>query len=250
MEIIKEKTKIDAHSIWISDIHLGSNGCKSARLLDFLNSINCNNLFLVGDIVDNWLVTKIQSLTNEQRDIIQKIRDLKDNGLNVVYLPGNHDNQLRKKTSFYNVPIKDELCYTSLKNKSYLILHGDQVDTSMYGKSRVLSFIGGWIYECCLTARKISEKFKKTNEKKSDFSRWLKVTIKNLFAKLTKYDQKLFSYISNKKVDGVICGHSHQPRIGFLSKKEYMNSGDWIDNCTSIIEDHSGAFRLIKWDVD
>ena len=242
----KNKT-INANAIWISDLHLGSKGCQVEKLSSFLDSINCKKLFLVGDIIDNWLLKKNESLPKSHEIIIDKFKLLSEKGTNITYLPGNHDSNYRTENEFYSFPVKDEVTYTTKNNKKYLIFHGDQVDNSMYGKSKYLSKLGGLFYEACLIARLVFQKIFRTSDNSAGFARWLKVNVKNLFSKLHKYDKKLLSYLDEKKVDGVICGHSHQPKITTLNKKDYLNSGDWIDNCSYIIEDHKGNFELFSW---
>lgn len=246
MSLSKKEKKFEGNAIWISDLHLGSTGCQIDRLNLFLNSIKCNKLFLVGDIIDNWIVKKKESLPIEHQKAIQNIEKLANEGTEITYLPGNHDSSYRSKKMFYSFPIQDEVTYTTLNNKKYLIFHGDQLDDSMYGNSKYLSILGSWFYECCLICRSIIQKnTKKKNT--SDFARWLKVNVKNFFAKIQKYDKKLLNYLDEKKVDGVICGHSHQPKIKKINNKDYLNSGDWIDNCSFLLEDHSGKIKLLKF---
>ncbi|MAH81313.1 MAG: hypothetical protein CMP39_06565 [Rickettsiales bacterium] len=245
-QAIKNK-KIDVNAIWISDLHLGSKGCQTKKLNSFLDSINCNQLFLVGDIIDNWLIKKNQKLPIEHEIIIDKFVLLSQRGVKITYLPGNHDSNYRNEDKFFSFPIQDELTYTAIDNKKYLVFHGDQIDNSMYGKSIYLSRLGGFLYEACLIGRSVFQKFSKNNGTSSGFTRWLKITIKNIFSKFYKYEKRLLSYLDQKNVDGVICGHSHQPKITKIKHKDYLNSGDWIDNCSYIIEDHNGKFSLENW---
>ena len=231
---------IDAKSIWISDTHLGSCGSQTEKLLTFLSNISCDTLFLNGDIFDKWLIKNMNSLENNFTHFFQKLNALSEKGVEIVFLPGNHDTNEKIKNVFKPFKVSNELLYTTINNKKYMVLHGDALDPSVSLRVGGLSLLGTKIYEFLL-------KFKKENTEKTHFSRKVKLFFKNLFARLFQYERKIIHYLESKKADGIICGHSHQPSIKKISSKDYLNSGDWIDNCTFLIENRKGEFELLRW---
>ncbi len=235
----KNSIKIIGNSIWISDLHLGSTGCQSDKIESFLNAIECNNLFLNGDIVDDYVVSNTTTITERFQAIFKQLKSLQDNGTKLTILKGNHDNYEKLKLIFPNISILDEVKYKTISNKLYLVFHGDKCDASIKLKTNFIAKLSTTIYEQLLSLRK--------STKKKHFSRNIKVLTKKAIAFVFQNEKKLINYLKKSNVDGVICGHSHQPIIKQLNNKDYLNSGDWIDNCTYIIETREGEFKLEKW---
>lgn len=235
---------ICAKSVWISDLHLGSAGCKVDKLNDFLSVLKCDNLYLVGDIVDE-VVLKNSTLPSLHKMAIDKLEALQNSGTKVYYLPGNHDSSFREKKFFFSIPVLDSTSYLTVKNKNLLVFHGDQLDSSTNGRNNKLAKLGTSLYEFFL---KLRLRRTSTQSKSIDLARFLKVVVKNIFMKMYGYEKKLLKYLKENNYDGVICGHSHQPKIKTIQSYDYYNSGDWIDNCSLIIENENGQFELIFWD--
>tara|TARA_B100000427_G_scaffold205335_2_gene170912 strand:- start:20266 stop:20976 length:711 start_codon:yes stop_codon:yes gene_type:complete len=233
------KNKIIANSIWISDTHLGSGGSQTHKLEIFLQSISCNNLFLNGDIIDKYLIKNITEIKIKYKNIINLIKNLQENGTKIYFLQGNHDKEDDVKKIFPDIIFKKQLKYQTKTNKTYLIFHGDQCDKSVALKSKSVAKLGTKTYEFCLS-------FKKKSSKKH-FSQFIKIWSKKTLSLIFKYEKTLLKYLNKEKVDGVICGHSHQPIIKKINNKDYLNTGDWIDNCSYILETDDGEFKLHKW---
>ena len=201
-------------SVFISDLHLGDKRCQSEKVVAFLNSLECDNLFLVGDIIDGWTLSKRPEWKENHSRILRKILKLSYK-TKVRYIVGNHDDFIKpflKKTfSFGNISFHRDYKYCT-KNGAFLIVHGDQYDPYM----------------------------------------WIPSFIWNLFPKtktLVRYSQKICTSeywirkIALPKYDGVICGHSHEPKI----EGGYMNCGDWTKSCTYIVEHYDGTFELKEY---
>ncbi len=232
---------VHAKSIWISDIHLGSIGTKQDHLYDFLTNISCENLYLNGDIIDKWLLQN----TNDYHITLQKfnriLSEIKNKGTKITFLNGNHDGLIDLKLYFPTFSYENEIIYQTVSNKKYLIFHGDKLDRSVNLRKNFLPKIGTYIYEYSL---------KKSKKNKSGkFARRLKVFTKNFFYFVFRYYSGLYKYLKVNNFDGVICGHSHQPKISKINTKDYLNSGDWIDNCTFLLETESGDFKLFRWEL-
>ena len=233
---------IKAHSIWISDFHLGSVGCQEKKIKQFLEKIQCNHLFLNGDIFDTVIIKDPNVMKQKFQEIISQINTLHQEGTKIYLLRGNHDNANDMKLYFENITMIDELTYEGLNKKKYLVFHGDQCDMSSIIKSMKLARLGTSFYEWCLSKRSHSSCHS------SHFSKRFKLVIKKILSLLFRYDRKLISYLKDKAVHGVICGHSHQPIIKTIKNFDYLNSGDWVHHCSYILETESGEFQLNYWD--
>jgi UDP-2,3-diacylglucosamine pyrophosphatase LpxH len=233
---------ITAKSIWISDVHLGSCGTQETLLFDFLDNISCENLFLNGDIIDKWLLKNNGEFNNGLEIFKLRLRTIQNSGTSIVFFPGNHDDLDVLHSFFSEFKCLDELCYVTKKGKRYLIFHGDKLDYSVHYRNKTLSWLGTYIYEFIL-------KINKKKCKSRNFSKRLKLFIKNIFYFVFRYKKYLFNYLVANNYDGVICGHSHQPKISKLNSKDYFNSGDWVDNCTFLLETLEGEFQLLRWEL-
>ena len=215
-------------SVFISDTHLGTKGCNAAALLSFLKQLQTEQLFLVGDIIDGWALRRRTYWPKEHSKIVREIIKISER-VNVIYVPGNHDDFVRpflmKSFDFGNFKIHKEYDYKTIDGRTILVTHGDKYDIWMKVPTKVINFLGhftDWIPE---------------SEKKDQ-------TIKR-YVRSSRTEKVLRGYVQiRKKYDGVICGHTHEPKIDGI----YMNTGDWKKNCSYIVETKLGEFKL-KWIV-
>ena len=138
-------------SIWISDIHLGTPGCKANFLLDFLRSTKSENLYLVGDIIDGWSLQQGWYWPQAHNDVVQKIMRKARQGTRVVFIPGNHDEFARNYVDhdFGSIQVVHEIVHTTADGRKFLVLHGDEFDV-VVKYARWLAYLGDWSYGLCL----------------------------------------------------------------------------------------------------
>lgn len=239
-------------SIFISDVHLGTKDCKAAALNDFLKHNSCETLFLVGDIIDGWKIQQNkwrwkQSHTN----VIRRILSCSKDGTKVVYIAGNHDEFLRPLLS-YNlgfglVEIANQYEHIGVDGKKYLVVHGDLFD----GITRLapwLSFLGDKAYDILLS---INTKFNWFRHRMGfgywSLSLYLKHKVKKAIDFVFQFEKNLAEYCKKRGFDGVICGHIHHPEIKLISDVVYMNDGDWVENCSALVEHHDGKWEIVYW---
>lgn len=219
-------------SVFISDVHLGCSECKASRLLAFLGEIEAENIYLVGDIIDVWRLSYRRYWPQSHTDILLDIL-ARTTRCRVIYVPGNHDEFLRGMAGKTILGVWIELSYEHIASdgKVYLVTHGDQVDyvyTKLPRLARFLSWcegmINSWFYGTHITIWKRFMRFSAMHRHIDCFEEMM---------------------IENLTVDGVICGHIHQPRItesGVL----YANCGDWVDHCTAIVEHYDGRLEIVQ----
>jgi UDP-2,3-diacylglucosamine pyrophosphatase LpxH len=232
--------KVDA--LFISDVHLGSKGCNADKLLEVLKDYKPKQLFLVGDIIDGWLLKKRNYWTQDFTNVLRKILSYSKNGTEVIYITGNHDEFLRSysSTELGNIKIVDEIQWNG-----YLITHGDLYDGVV--QLKWLGVLGGWGYEVAIT---IDRFLKKRLGYKKSLSKTLKDSVKRAVKFITDFENQLAYQAHSKNLKGVICGHIHKPEDKKIPIKgmeiHYLNCGDWIENNSYIIYNKKKFILLQK----
>ena len=239
----------DYKSIFLSDIHLGSKGCQSDFLNNFLNNHSCDNLFLVGDIIDCWRLKSKLYWPQSHSDVFNNFLNKSKEGTKVIYITGNHDDFLRnyQPLELGNIELKEEHSYTTVKGKKLLIIHGDQFDVvTRYGKR--LSILGDKIYTLLLKINIILNFFRS----RFGFGYWslakyLKDKAKKKVNKMSDYEESLSNECKRRDFDGLVCGHIHKAEISTINGVSYHNCGDWVESCTALVETNQGNFKIIDW---
>lgn len=236
-------------SLFISDIHLGSIGCKSEELIFFLKRYKFENLYLIGDIIDFWKLRSKFYWSQSQTNLLKKLLDLSKKNINIVWIPGNHDEILRDyleyNINFGNIKIKGEEVYDSLKNGKIWIIHGDKFD-GIVKYSKWLCYIGDILYTWLLYVNHYFNKFRNIfGMKYWSLSLFLKQRTKQAMMFINEYEKAISMECKRKNYSGVICGHIHKPEIKTINGIFYYNTGDWVESCSAIIEDYDGNFSLI-----
>lgn len=238
-------------SIFISDVHLGSKGCQADQLCAFLKLNTCDNLFLVGDIVDGWQLQKRWYFPQDHANVIRRILTASKRGSKVYYILGNHDEAFRKFLQFDievgNISIVDRVDYTALNGKRYLVIHGDFFDSLMVDK-KWLMHIGDVAYNIMIWANIHFNKVRSLL--KLDYwslSNWLKQNTKKALNFINHFEDHLSDYCKKEGYDGIICGHIHVATIKDIGGIEYLNCGDWVESCTAVLEHIDGKFEVIEY---
>jgi len=246
---VSQKQKIHVRSVWISDIHLGFRGCSADFLLDFLHKVECDYLYLVGDIIDVWEMKKKMFWPQAHNNVIRTLLGKAKHDTRVIYVPGNHDEVLRDFDGavFGNVEIQNEIIHTTADNRKLLILHGDQFD-SVVKISPMLAKVGSRLYEWLLRANRYVNLIRR----KMGFSYWslaafLKHKVKNAVQYISNFEQAVAHEAARQGVDGVVCGHIHRAEIARHDNIDYYNCGDWVESCTALVEHANGEMEILNW---
>jgi UDP-2,3-diacylglucosamine pyrophosphatase LpxH len=242
-------------SIFISDIHLGTKGCKAELLCDFLKNNTCENLFLVGDIIDGWRLERKFYWPQSHSNVIRRILTLAKRGTNVIYIVGNHDEVLRKllpfNVSLGAIELKNYHRYEAINGKSYLVLHGDLFDAAIQNKLKFLYHLGDFIYDLLLDLNRLVNWFrKKFGMRYWSLSAYLKNKTKEAVAFMSDFEELIADYCKKKKADGIICGHIHKADIKDINGITYMNDEDWVESCTALVEHYDGTWEIIKREIE
>lgn len=236
-------------TIWISDIHLGSRGCQAERVLSFLKYTRCETLYLVGDIVDGWALARNWNWPEEHNTVVQKILKKARHGTRVVYVPGNHDEFMRQflGLSFGDIDIERRVYHNTADGRRLLILHGDEFDGAV-ALAPWLSKLGASIYELALALNRPLNAIRKTFGRPFwSLSKYLKDNTKKAVQYIAGFEEAVAHKAAEKKVDGVVCGHIHKPALQMIGEILYANCGDWVENCTALVEHYDGRLEILEW---
>jgi len=236
-------------TIWISDIHLGTRGCKAEFLLDFLKHTECDMLYLVGDIVDGWRLRRSWYWAQTHNDVIQKILRKARKGTKVIYIPGNHDEVLRDYVGLVlgGIQVLEDHIHETADGKRLLILHGDEFD-GVVKYAKWLALLGDGAYAACLT---LNHWFNYVRRKLGypywSLSAYLKNKVKNAVEYVSNFETAVAQEARRRGADGVVCGHIHKAEMRVIDGVLYCNDGDWVESCTALVEHPSGQLEIIDW---
>ncbi|MBO6505107.1 MAG: UDP-2,3-diacylglucosamine diphosphatase [Kordiimonadaceae bacterium] len=246
------KQESDRHtyrSVFISDTHLGTKAARVDLLLDFLKTVRCQELYLVGDIVDGWAIQRSWYWDTAHNDVIRRVLKMAKHGVKVVYVPGNHDEGLRgfEGNDLAGVSLEHELIFEAANGKRYWVLHGDQFD-GVVKYAKWLAHVGDRAYAVLLKLNTTVNSLRRLlGYDYWSLSAYLKHKVKNAVEYIGKYEEAVAAEAKRRGVDGVICGHIHHAEKRNFDGVEYMNDGDWVESCTALVEDKHGEFHILHW---
>jgi UDP-2,3-diacylglucosamine pyrophosphatase LpxH len=236
-------------TIWLSDIHLGTRGCKADFLLDFLRHTESDTLYLVGDIVDGWRLKRSWYWPQAHNDVVQKLLRKARKGTRIVYVPGNHDEWLRDYASIVlgGVVVQSEAVHQTADGRRLLIIHGDAFD-GVVAYARWLALLGDGAYTVALW---LNNHFNRIRRRLGypywSLSAYLKGKVKNAVEYIGNFAAAVTEEARRRGVDGVICGHIHCAEIRDMGDVVYCNDGDWVESCTALVEHFDGRLEIIRW---
>jgi len=238
-------------SVFISDTHLGTRGCRSDFLAHFLGSFSTQNLFLVGDIVDGWRLRKSWYWDEMHDEVVKLILRHASSGAQVLYIPGNHDELFRAwlplGLEIGGVKLVGEAEHVTADGKRLLIIHGDQFD-SVVRYAKFLAFLGDWAYTTALNVNRWFNAIRRPlGYPYWSLSQWAKRQVKEAVKAIDRFEDALAGEARRRHMDGVVCGHIHHAEMRMVDGVQYLNCGDWVESCTALVEHHDGRLELIDW---
>nr|WP_231471822.1 UDP-2,3-diacylglucosamine diphosphatase [Novosphingobium sp. CECT 9465] len=243
------RPKRKLRTVFISDIHLGTRGCNATLLLDFLASIECDTLYLVGDIVDGWRLRKGWYWPDSHNEVVRRILKMAHRGTRVVLIAGNHDEMLRPYAGmeFGGVELALEAIHETADGRRLLVTHGDGFDgVVLY--ARWLAFLGDKAYSLLLRANGWFNVIRRQLKMPYwSLSAYLKKRVKNAVEFVCDFEEAVAHAARDMGVDGVVCGHIHCAEIRQIGDVTYYNDGDWVESCTALVEERDGSMAIIDW---
>ena len=237
-------------TIFLSDLHIGSTQCQADVLLDFLKHNECEVLYLVGDIIDFWALSRKVYWPKDHNTIIQKLLRKARHNTRVIYIPGNHDENVRDYNDyvFGDIIVKNSVIHVTADGRRFLEVHGDEYDTiAKYHKW--IAKLGSKGYDFLLEVNRLFRSIRRFFGIRSQFSlaAFIKFKVKNAVQFISDYEQSIVNTLNDEGLDGVICGHIHHAEIKNINGFLYINTGDFVESCTGIVEHVDGQLELIRW---
>lgn len=209
----------------ISDLHIGSKGCKTDEILELLKDESYLRYILVGDIIDGWLFNKYKKFSYEHTRVIRRLLKLSKDK-EIIWISGNHDEFLRKYTPIElgNIKVVDEFVENGI-----WFCHGDKYDGIV--KMHWLGVLGSVGYDLAIVIDRFLKKF----NKKTSLSKYLKDNVKAAVSFLVDYESEMCRQAKKRNCHTVVCGHIHTPSDKIINGIRYINTGDWVENCSSVV---------------
>ena len=234
-------------TVWISDLHLGTPGCQAVLLLDFLKRVECDTLYLVGDIIDGWQLKRQWYWPQTHNDVVQKLLRKARKGTRVVYVPGNHDGFARRYLghNFGGVEVVEEALHETADGRVLWVTHGDYFD-GVIQCAQWLAHVGDWAYGLTL---RINRHLNATRARLGlpywSLSRYLKLKVKRAVSYVSDFEVAVAREARERGVNGVVCGHIHQAEIRTIDGILYCNDGDWVESLTALVEHADGRLEIL-----
>jgi len=234
-------------TLWISDTHLGSSGAQAAELAYLLKHIDCQQLYLVGDIIDMWRLGQRWWWPEPHNTVVRRLLKLAARGTSVLYIPGNHDDAARQFAGleFGGIRVALNAAHETVDGRSLLVCHGDQYDL-VVRHSRLLSMIGSTTYDMLLSVNRAWNGGRRLlGLPYHSLSQAIKLKVKSACTFVSRFEDELIAEARRGGFDGVVCGHIHKAQMRRMEEIEYYNCGDWVESCTLLAEHHDGRMELI-----
>lgn len=237
-------------TIVLSDLHLGIKASKVKQVINFLQHSKCETLILNGDIIDGWQLAKNGKWKKQHSNFFKHIINLisKHKCQEIIYLRGNHDDFLDEIMPFTlgNFKIKKHHIHYGVQKK-YFVTHGDIFD-NVTSRLRWLAKLGDVGYTFLLW---INRHYNNYRERKGlpyySLSQSIKARVKSAVSFISDFETELVKVAKSRKCQGVICGHIHQPAIKTIDGIDYLNSGDWVETMSALVEDIEGKWSIVYY---
>lgn len=236
-------------TIFLSDIHLGTRGCRAEALLEFLDRNACDTLYLVGDIIDGWRLSRNWYWPETHNRVVQRFLAMARDGTTVRYIPGNHDELARgyHGLTVGEVVITREAVHETADGRRLLVLHGDEFD-GVVKYAKWLALLGDAAYNFTIIANHwFNVARRRLGYPYWSLSAYLKRRVKNAVEYIDSFEAAVTTEARRRGLDGVVCGHIHCAEIRDVDGLLYCNDGDWVESCTALVETRSGALRIVHW---
>ena len=247
----RTKVKLEYRTVFLSDTHLGMRETGIQKLNHFLSHISCKTLVLNGDFIDGWALEGSGEWKKAHTRCVRLIlKMVEKEKTKVIYLRGNHDDFLSRilPITFDRIKVCEKYIHKG-KERKYLVLHGDCFD-SFSTKRKWIAKIGSVGYNNLMRFNRIYNKYRKFRGKKPfSLSAWAKAKVKSAVNHVHRYEDSLANMARKHKCEGMICGHIHVAADRIIEGIHYLNSGDWVESNTAIVEDLRGQMQVLDYKI-
>jgi UDP-2,3-diacylglucosamine pyrophosphatase LpxH len=230
-------------TIIMSDLHLGARQSQTDKIIKFLDENESDKLILNGDIIDGWALKGNGKWTKDCTKIFRRFMKMSEKDTKVIYIRGNHDDFLKDFIPFTlnNINIVRKYVHEGMDGRTYFCFHGDVLDFVIM-EVRWLAIIGGWSYDFIIRLNTFYNYIrKKLNLPYHSLANTIKQSVKGAINFVSDFEENAKGLTKEKGYDVAVCGHIHHPKL----ENDYMNSGDFCENSTCLVEDYNGVWKII-----
>ena len=236
-------------TVFVSDVHLGFRGARAEEFAAFLKRLKCERLYLVGDIVDMWALRQRWTWPATHNQVVRRLLKHAKRGTTVIYVPGNHDESLRPYAGIdlAGIRVARQAVHALADGRQFLVTHGDEYDLVVQN-SRLLSLLGTWAYDHLVSLNRLVDGARGlVGLPRWSFSAAIKKRVKGACTFISRFEDALAAEARRRGLDGVVCGHIHEPRISqhAATGTVYANCGDWIERASALVEHADGRLEIV-----
>ena len=246
---VNYKVPVRYRALFLSDIHLAARACRSEDLLSFLQEHDADTIYLVGDVVDFWRLRRAPGWRASQSQAVRELIAKAQNGTRVVYIPGNHDDELRAFAGTVLGPfeIRLQAIHETAAGQRFLVIHGDEFDP-VIKRAHWLAVFGDIAYDVAAAANTVLNwGLRGLGMPYWSLSSFLKYRVKRLVSYAGDFEKKLAAAAREAGTAGVICGHIHHASMQQVDGIQYVNTGDWVESGTAVAEHSDGRLEILRW---
>lgn len=244
------KTVLSFKTVFISDVHLGAPDCQIEKINHFLKHVECELLVLNGDIIDGWSLGRRGGWTRQHTRFIRLVlKKIEKSKTKVIYLRGNHDDILDRflPLHFGGLKVMDQYIHESSRGR-YLVIHGDAFD-AVTQNSKLIAVAGDIGYQSLLRVNRVYNRYRKWRGKGFfSLSKAIKARTKSVVNYISRFENHIETFTKKYRCSGFICGHIHTPDDKMIGKIHYLNSGDWVESNTALVEHQDGRMEILPYD--
>lgn len=245
-----KKAVLRFKTVFLSDIHLGAPDCQVDKVNHFMKHVECERLVLNGDIIDGWSLGRKGGWTRRHTRFIRLVlKKIDKKRTDVIYLRGNHDDILDRflPLHFGKLRVVDQYIHET-PNGRYLVIHGDAFD-SVTQNSKLLAIAGDIGYQSLLKINRVYNRYRTWRGKEYfSLSKAIKARTKTVVNYISRFESQVETFARKFNCTGFICGHIHTPEDKMIGGVHYLNSGDWVESNTALVEHEDGRFEILAYD--
>jgi UDP-2,3-diacylglucosamine pyrophosphatase LpxH len=247
---MRKKTTLRFKTLILSDVHLGTPECRVKEVNDVLKHVDCDKLILNGDIIDGWSLRRKGGWSRAHTRFVRLVLKKADKKkVDVVYVAGNHDEVLRTflPVTLHRLRIVEEHVHETPRGR-YLVVHGDVFDV-VTRHHRFLAVLGSIGYQGLIRLNRLYNFYRSWRGREYfSLSKKIKARVKNAVNFVSRFEEQIHDLATKRGCVGVICGHIHTPADKRIGEIHYLNSGDWVESMTALVEHDDGRFEVLGYD--
>ena len=236
-------------TLWLSDIHLGTNACRAEDLLHFLADVSADKIYLTGDIIDLERMKTRAIFPETHLNVLTRLVQLSQSGTEIVYIPGNHDFQLRELAGrdIYGIPVMLEATHLTRDGRRLLVTHGDLLDR-LVRQGTGLEQFGAAAHRVLVNLDVIVNQLRsRLGREYLPISAGIKQRLSSANEYIRRFEEIAARHAAERGFDGIVCGHIHRPCIRDIDGTRYANDGDWVEHRTALAESDDGNLQILQW---